>query len=94
MALQEQTCVALSTTKAEYIAVGSYCAQTLWLKQQLSDFGIIFNKIHLLCDNTSVINLTKKSIMHSQIKHIEIRHHFLCEDISNENCEIKFIGKK
>ena len=32
-----QNSIALSTTEAEYIAVGSCCAQMLWIKQQLSD---------------------------------------------------------
>jgi len=30
---KKQACVALSTTKAEYIAAGNYCAQILWMKQ-------------------------------------------------------------
>ncbi|XP_068466276.1 secreted RxLR effector protein 161-like [Phaseolus vulgaris] len=38
---KKQASVALSTTKAKYIVVGSCCAQTLWLKQHLSDFGIM-----------------------------------------------------
>jgi len=72
--------VLLSTTEAEYIAAGSCCAQTIWLRQQLNDFGILLN------------NLTKIPIMQSRTKHIEIRHHFLREHISNGTCEIKFIG--
>ena len=51
---KKKTCVALSIAEAKYIIVGSLCAQTLWLKQQLSDFGIILNKIPLFCDNTSL----------------------------------------
>ncbi|XP_068503128.1 secreted RxLR effector protein 161-like [Phaseolus vulgaris] len=56
---KKQACVALSTAEAKYIAAGSCCAQVLWLKQQLADFGLKINKVPLLCDNTSVINLTK-----------------------------------
>jgi len=29
---KKQACVALSTAEAEYIAIGSCCAQTLWLR--------------------------------------------------------------
>jgi len=47
------------------------------MKQQLEDFGVNLDHIHLKCDNTSVINLTKNPIMHSRTKHIEIRHHIL-----------------
>jgi len=52
----------------------------------------VLSRIPLLCDNTSAINLTKNSVMHYRTKHIEIRHHFLCEHIGNGNCEIKLIG--
>ena len=58
---KKQSCVALFIAEAEYIATGSCCAQTLWLRQQLNDFGILLNKIPILCDNTSAISLTKKS---------------------------------
>jgi len=78
---KKQACVALSTVEAEYIAAGSCSAQTLWLRQQLNDFGILLNKIPILCDNTRAINLTKNHIMHSRTKHIEIRHHFLREHV-------------
>jgi len=44
---KKQACVALSTAEAEYIAAGSCCAQTIWLRQQLNDFGILLN--HILC---------------------------------------------
>ena len=56
---KKQACVALSTTETEYIVAGSYCAQILWLKQQLADFGLKISKVPLMCDNTSAINLTK-----------------------------------
>ena len=89
---KKQACVPLSTAEAEYIAAGSCCAQTLWLRQQLSDFGILLNKIPIQCDNTSVVNLSKNPVMHSRTKHIEIKHHFLREHIDNGTCEIKVIG--
>nr|KYP59526.1 Retrovirus-related Pol polyprotein from transposon TNT 1-94 [Cajanus cajan] len=73
---KKQACVALSTAEAEYIAIGSCCAQILWMKQQLKDYGTELNKIPLSCDNTSAINLTKNPILHYRTKHIEIRHHF------------------
>ena len=89
---KKQACVALSTTKAEYIAAGSRCAQILSIKQQLEDFGLKINKVHLLCDNTSAINSTKNHIQHSRTKHIEIRHHFIRDHITNEDCEIKLVS--
>jgi len=83
---KKQACVALSTAEAEYIAAGSWCAQSLWIKQQLSDFGLNLSKIPLLCVNTSTINLTKNRVQHSRTKHIEIRHHFIRDHVSNGDC--------
>jgi len=89
---KKQACVALSTTEVEYIAGGSCCAHILWIKQQLEDFGLKINKVPLLCDNTSAINLTKNQVQHSMTKHIEIRHHFIGDHINNGDCEIKFVS--
>jgi len=89
---KKQACVALSTAEAEYIAAGSCCAQTLWMKQQLSDFGLNLSKIPLLYDNTSAINLIKNPVQHSRTKHIEIRHHFIRDHVTNGDCEIQFVS--
>ena len=92
--LFRSVCVALSSAEAEYIAAGSCCAQTIWLKHQPSDFGLNLSKISLLCDNTSAINLTKNPIQHSRTKHIEIRHHFIRDHIMNGDCEIQFVDSE
>ena len=47
-----------------------------------------------MCDNTSAIDLTKIQIQHSRTKHIEIRHHFNRDHVSNGDCEVKFIETK
>ena len=74
---KKQNSVALSTVKAEYVTAGAYCAQLLWMKQTLSDFGCHFSAIPLLCDNESAIKLANNLVQHSRTKHIDIRHHFL-----------------
>jgi len=63
---KKQACVALSIAELENIVVGSCCAQILWIKQQLEDFGLKVSKVPLLCDNTSAINLTQKIRLSTQ----------------------------
>ena len=46
-----------STAEAEYISARSCCAQLLWMKQNLLDFGVKFDEIILLCDNESAVKL-------------------------------------
>ena len=88
---KKQNSVALSTAEAEYIATGSCCAQVLWMKQQLSDFGLNFENIPIKCDNTSAINLSKNPIMHSRTKHIEIRHHFIRDHVQKGDISLEFV---
>ena len=73
MASKKQNNVALSTVETEYISAGSCCAQILWMRQQLSDYGLMLDHIPIRCDNTSAINLSKNPILHSRTKHIEIQ---------------------
>ena len=65
---KKQHSVVLSTIEAQYIATGSCCAQVLWMKQQLEDFGITIDHIPIKCDNTSAISLTKNPVQHSRTK--------------------------
>ncbi|GAV78046.1 hypothetical protein CFOL_v3_21514 [Cephalotus follicularis] len=88
---KKQNSVALSATEAEYIAAGSCCAQTLWMKQQLVNYGYYFNKIPIKCDNTSSICLSKNPVHHSRAKHIDIRHHFIRDHIEKEDVTLTYI---
>ena len=81
----------MSTAKAEYIAAESCCAQLLWIKQQLEDYGITCSNIPIKCDNTSAINLTKNPVLHSRTKHIEVRHHFIRDHVQNNDISIEFV---
>jgi hypothetical protein len=76
-ASKKQNSVALSTAKAEYIAVGHCCAQLLWMRQTLRDYGYKMSKVPLLCDNESAICMADNPVQHSLTKHIDIRYHFL-----------------
>ena len=78
----------------EYISAGSCCAQILWMKQQLSDYGIFLDHIPIRCDNTSAINLSKNLVQHSRTKHIEIRHHFLRDHVQKGDCVLEFVDTK
>ncbi|GJZ43461.1 retrovirus-related pol polyprotein from transposon TNT 1-94 [Tanacetum coccineum] len=55
--LKKQKSTAISTIEAEYIAMSGCCAQILWMRSQLTDYGFVFNKIPLYCDNRSAIAL-------------------------------------
>ena len=91
---KKQNSVALSTTEAEYVAAGACCAQLLWMKQTLKDFGFELTKIPLLCDTESAINLANNPINHSRTKHMDIWHHFLREHEAKGDITIHHVSTK
>ena len=55
---KKQNFVSLSITEAEYITASVACAQVLWMKQTLIDYGINCPTSSIMCDNISAINLS------------------------------------
>ncbi|GJW21297.1 retrovirus-related pol polyprotein from transposon TNT 1-94 [Tanacetum coccineum] len=88
---KKQKSTAISTTEAEYIAMSGCCAQILWMRSHLTDHGFEFHKIPLYCDNRSAIALCCNNVQHSRSKHIDIRHHFIREQVENDVVELYFV---
>ncbi|GJR87262.1 retrovirus-related pol polyprotein from transposon TNT 1-94 [Tanacetum coccineum] len=88
---KKQKCTDISSTDAEYIALSGWCAQILWMCSQLTDYGFQFNKIPLYCDNKSVIALCCNNVQHSRAKHIDVRYHFIKEQVENGIVELYFV---
>jgi hypothetical protein len=87
-ASKKQNSVALSTVDAEYIAVGHCCAQLLWMRQTLKDYGYKLSKVPLIVYNESAIRMADNPVEHSRTKHIDIRYHFLRDH--QQKGDIKF----
>jgi hypothetical protein len=93
-ASKKQNSVALSTAEAEYIAAGHCCAQLLWMRQTLRNYGYKLTKVPLLCDNESAIYMADNPVEHSRTKHIAIRYHFLRDHQQKGDIEIAYINTK
>ena len=74
------------------LPLGQCCAQLLWKRQTLLDFGYNLSKVPLLCDNESAIRMADNSVEHSHTKHIDIRHHFLREHQQKGDIEVYHIS--
>ena len=59
---KKQNYVSLSTAEAEYVAVGSFCSQLLWMKKLLGDYGISQDTMVVYCDNSSDIDISKNLV--------------------------------
>jgi hypothetical protein len=47
----------------------------------MRDFGVRFERVPLMCDNTSAISVAKNPVFHKKMRHVERRHHFLRDHI-------------
>ncbi|GJU34652.1 hypothetical protein Tco_1183006 [Tanacetum coccineum] len=89
---KKQTALAISTTEAEYLSTGNACQQALWMKQALIDYDVRLDDVPIMCDNKGAIDLSKNPVQHSRTKHIEIRHHFLCDNVLKGHISIEKVS--
>lgn len=75
----------------EYVATTGCCAQVLWLKSHLADYEIHYEQVPIFCDNTSAIAISNNPVLHSRIKHIDIRYHFIKDYILKGDIELPFV---
>ncbi|GJY34741.1 ribonuclease H-like domain-containing protein [Tanacetum coccineum] len=85
---KKQKCTAISSKKAKYIVLSGCCTQILWMRLQLTDYGFQFNRIPMDCDNKSAIALCCNNVQHSRAQHIDVRYHFIKEQVENGIVEL------
>nr|GEV05265.1 retrovirus-related Pol polyprotein from transposon TNT 1-94 [Tanacetum cinerariifolium] len=88
---KKQTFVAMSSTKAEYVVAAGCCAQVLWIKSQLADYDVLYDKVPIFCDNASAISISNNPVLHSRTKHIDIKYHFIRDHILKGDIELHFV---
>nr|GEU67257.1 reverse transcriptase domain-containing protein [Tanacetum cinerariifolium] len=70
---KKQNCVSISTAESEYVAVSSCCAQVLWLRTQLTDYGFFYEKVSIYRDSNSTIAISCNLVQYTHTKHIDVR---------------------
>nr|GEZ19363.1 retrovirus-related Pol polyprotein from transposon TNT 1-94 [Tanacetum cinerariifolium] len=88
---KKQDCTVLSTAEAEYVSLSACCAQILWMRTQLTDYGFNFTKIPIYCDSKSAIAISCNPVQHSRTKHIAVRYHFIKEHVEKGTIELYFV---
>ncbi|GJX06538.1 hypothetical protein Tco_0194470 [Tanacetum coccineum] len=91
---KKQDCTTMSTAESEYISLSACCAQVIWMRTQLLDYGFRYNKIPLYYDSQSAIAISCNLVQHSHTKHINIRYHFIKEHVENSTIELYFVETK
>ena len=86
---KKQNSVALSIAEVEYIVAGACCAQILYMKQTLLDYGVVLEKVPLLCDNEIEVKLANNLVQHSCTKHIDICHYFFRDHVAKNDISLE-----
>jgi len=62
------------------------------MKQTLLDYGVVLDKVPLLCDNESAVKLANNLVQHTRTKHIDIHHHFLRYHVAKGDISLENVG--
>ncbi|GJX40644.1 hypothetical protein Tco_0255634 [Tanacetum coccineum] len=88
---KKQDYMTLSTAGAEYASLSAFCAQFLWMRTRLTDYGFHFKKIPIYCDSKSAISISCNPVQHPRTKNIVVRSHFIKEHVGKGMIELYFI---
>jgi hypothetical protein len=87
-----QPTVALSTTEAEYMAVGAAAQEAIFLRRLLASLGFEQQGATVIfVDNNGCIFMSKNPVFHKRTKHIDIRWHFIREATDRGDIKLEYI---
>nr|GEV25692.1 Gag-Pol polyprotein [Tanacetum cinerariifolium] len=84
-------CTSISSAETEYVSLSACCAQVLWMRTQLTDYGFYFDKIPMYCNSKVAIAISCNHVQHSCTKHIDVRYHFIKEKVKKGIVELFFV---
>ncbi|GKU98369.1 hypothetical protein SLEP1_g11381 [Rubroshorea leprosula] len=88
---KKQSVVALSTCEAEYVAAASSACQAIWLLNLMNQiYAPMKGPMKIFVDNVSAIDLAKNPITHGRSKHIDVRFHFLRDQVGKKAIELVY----
>ena len=89
---KKQSVVALSTAKAEYLAMCHATKELLWIRSFITEvFRPLKNAIRLFVDNQSAIAMAKYDTFHSRTKHIALPYLFIRHHVADNHLSITWI---
>ena len=92
-ASQRQKTVALSVGESEYMELAATGRQCAWLRSFSAEIGFPFTQATTICaDNQAVIFLAINPAVERRTKHIDIRHHYICEQVETKVIDLYHIA--
>ena len=88
-----QRCVTLSTSEAEYVALGDAAKELLFLIRVLRFRlpGKAIPCFPIFDDNQCTVQLSQNPLSKSNSKHIDVRHHFLRELVRQGDISVSHV---
>ena len=88
---KKQSCVALSTAEAEYIALASAAQEAVWLRELLKQLdGPMAEATIVYDDSQSAIAMTKNPQFHGRAKHIGIKYHYIRGEVEKGTVKLLY----
>ena len=88
---KKQTVVALSTAEAEYVALAAAAQEAVWIQNVLKGLS---ESVSQTCtiheDNQSAIAIARNPQFHGRTKHIDIKFHFVRQQLENGTIALLF----
>lgn len=88
---RKQRTVALSSTEAEYVAVAEATKEAIYLKNLNFEITGQMNCVSLFNDNMGAQALANNPVYHKRTKHIDVRHHFVRDAVSNNQIKLLYL---
>ncbi|KAJ5131697.1 hypothetical protein N7448_005855 [Penicillium atrosanguineum] len=91
---RKQKTVTTSTTEAELLSISSASKHVMWWKRLFRAIALdIGHKLSVLCDNKQTVDLLTKvnSLYRTKLRHIDIHHHWLRQEIEAGNIDIAWV---
>ena len=84
---------ALSSAEAEYMALSLCTQEVLWIRALLKDLGLEqVGATWVWEDNQGAIGLASNAGYNARTKHVDIRHHFIRDNVPQDIIVVKYIS--
>jgi hypothetical protein len=91
----KQDTVTTSTTEAELLALSQVAKEAMFISRLLQELGIKLPErtITIQCDNTQTIRLVTEEVskLQTKLRHVDIHHHWLRQEVSNKVIRVEYV---
>lgn len=94
-ACRKHKTVASSSCEVEYMSTFEAAKEAIWLRTLLGEIGFHSPQsppTTILCDNNAAITVAEDPSLHQRMKHVDIRYHFLREQVNNNEIKLAYIN--